>query len=390
MTPDATGYDMHGALVSGPSPLRPAWSASTFGALRIVVRWLVVTLRWLVKSAAVLILAIGGAATVYHRVALEFATTRPPIAAIDLDPLFFDRSPVVVTYAVGGETLSLGTTADDVRANLTLWRRMTLADWNGVPQALREEALDNMLERHQQMLMDPPTWDTMDAVAWDWVPQPVRTVAYRRMVEYWAGFYDVGAKYALPPGLIADTLAAIVMTESWFNHRGTLVNDDGTRDIGLAGASEFARERVRELHEIAMVDIHFADDDYFNPWMATRFVAVWMTLLLDETSGDLPTAVRAYNRGTARAHDTLGAAYSDMVQQRLVRFIRNRQSPPSWDYVWRKSRALELREWPWVKKARTQHSNPQHRTLTSSPATSTPVGSSSPKEDSPRVSGDQD
>ena len=127
----------------------------------------------------------------------------------------------------------------------------------------------------------------MHARDWDLVPQPMRTVAYRQMVAYWAGYYDVGGRYGLPPRLVADTLAAIVMSESWFNHRGIFVNRDGSRDIGLAGASDFARERVRQLHKLGLVDVQLADVDYYNPWVATRFVAIWMTLLLDEAAGDL-------------------------------------------------------------------------------------------------------
>lgn len=310
--------------------------------------------RWLLALGVLALLAAGGAALAHRELERRLATTPPTVPRVDILELFTDDTPVRITFTADWQKVPITTTRDALRRDWPLWRHMHFEDWDTVPAPLREEALEAMLARYQYLLTDPEVWDRMDAHAWDPVPQPIRALAYRHMCQYWSGYYDVGGEQGIPRGLMADTLSAIVMAESWFDHRAINTNQWGNRDLGVAQASDGARERFRELYDAGVVDVLLDDEDYFNPWKGTRFTARWVDLLLPEVSGDLDMAIRAYHRGVPRALalEEVAERYLETVRQRRRRYIRNQGDSPSWSYLWQRDRALIGEAWPWIRAQR--------------------------------------
>jgi hypothetical protein len=178
------------------------------------------------------------------------------------------------------------------------------------------------------------------------------------MLEYWTGYYGLARGSGLPPQLVSDTLAAIVMQESWFDHRAVNVNPFGNRDLGVAQASDRARARINELHARDVVDVAFTDEEYFDPWKGTRFVALWVALLLDECDGDLETSIRAYHRGTRRALEGDGEEYLALVRKRYRRLVRTPTRPDAWAYLVSRDRELTRRTWPWLGRSAASGSPP--------------------------------
>jgi hypothetical protein len=254
----------------------------------------------------------------------------PEVAERSAYAVLFDSEPVRVPITADWQKVDVLVPRYAVTSDVTLWRRMHVEDWDRLPADLRQAGLEAMFARFRWVLGGPSLWRVMTPAQWDLVPQPVRAAAYIRMVTAWIRWYGVGEMYGLPARLVDDTAAAIVMSESWFEHRGAFLNTDGTRDLGLAGASAYCRRVLTALHARGRVDFSMTDADYFNPWRATRALAVWLSVTLDEADGNLTLAIRAYHVGISRARRGAGRAYAAGVIRRRRRYIRLDGAPPAW------------------------------------------------------------
>jgi hypothetical protein len=279
------------------------------------------------------------------------ATTLPAVATVRVADLYIDTTPVHLTITAAWQKVSFVATRDMVLSDATLWRTMQLEDWGSVPAPLQRDGLHAVLARYSGFLSDPHVWDRLTPEDWDLVPHPIRVLAFRHMTEYWRGYYGVGDEHGIPPRLVSETLAAIVMAESWFEHRAVNTNPWGNRDVGVAQASDGARSRMRAWFHAGDVDVLLSDAHYFNPWHGTRFVAVWMKWLLDQGSGDLDFAVRAYHRGPSGAARGEGAEYLDVVRRRR-RFLRDRDHPGAWGHLQERDRRFIVDAWPWLTAPR--------------------------------------
>jgi hypothetical protein len=289
--------------------------------------------RW---GAVLAVLAVAGALLSLLRL-YDFASSREtpsPVRPPNLLRALSDLRPIEVTLTTPDWTkVREVVTVDRLRTDHTLWRQMHFGDWDGVPRAMREPALLAMTRAYASALEGPRTWRRMSAADWDDVPQPIRAMAYLRMIWFWAATEDLGAEFGLAREALAQTVAAIVMAESWFEHRAMNENPWGNRDLGLAQCSDHCRAVLAEM--ALNGDIAFAptDADYFNPWFGTRIATVWLERELLRANGDVDLATRAYHRGLDSAMDERGDAYVARVHRLRERYIRTQGPSQSWRFL---------------------------------------------------------
>lgn len=259
--------------------------------------------------------------------------TYPPVAPPDLAAALADERPVTVTITTptwDRETVTV--TVDTVRSDRRLWRQMHLGDWDAVSISLRERALETMLVGYAPVLRRAE-WEGMGTADWDVVPQPMRAAAYLRMVHHWTAARAVGAEFGYSTAQMAQTIAAIVMAESWFEHRAFNENRYGNRDLGLAQCSDYCRRTVAAMAEAGELPFAPTDADYFDPRIGSYIATIWFERELQRAEGDVSLAIRAYHRGLDAAMDEKGDLYLAKVERLRDQYIRTQRASPSWAYL---------------------------------------------------------
>ena len=293
------------------------------------------TRRRRVGALIVTALITVGAAAGFSRLH-EFVSERDlPAAAPAPTPLHsvVDRRLVTVTLTTPEWTkVHEVVTVSALRTDRRLWRQMHIGDWDRIPAEIREPALRNMITAYGPVLAGPRTWRNMTAGDWDAVPQPIRAMAFLRMVWHWSVAEKVGVDFGLQPRRMAHSIGAIVMAESWFEHRAVNVNEWGT-DLGLAQCSTFCQRIVAAMGLTGMIRFVPSEADYFNPWVATRIATIWFKRELIRAEGDVNLAIRAYHRGIDDAMDEKGDVYLARVLRLREQYIREQTASATWRFL---------------------------------------------------------
>jgi hypothetical protein len=278
---------------------------------------------------------MAAAALVKVHVFVSFIELPARAASPDAVRAMSDLRPVQVTMTTPSWTKVRATvTVDLLKTDHRLWRQMHFDDWDRMAPELRDIGLAAMFRAHGAVLESGPRrWRAMTATDWDVVPQPIRAMAYLRMIWHWAAAEGVGVEFGLSPARLAQTIAAIVMTESWFEHRAVNQNRWGNRDLGLGQCSDYCRDTIGEMAARGEIGIAPSAADYFNPWVATQVATIWFERELHGAAGDVDLAIRAYHRGLDAALDDRGTVYHTRVVRLREQYVRTQRASESWRFL---------------------------------------------------------
>lgn len=231
------------------------------------------------------------------------------------------NKPIQATITVSWKKIPFTVTARDIDHNGIFWRNAYISDWDVVPKDPREKGLQKMLEKYGVFIQNEVVWEKMTRSDWDTVPQPIRSMAFMKMLNYWSSVH-----VSKPDD--TDTLKAIVMGESWFEHNA--VNEQrGNKDVGLSQASDYARKAINRIYKRNMIE-----EDYLDPFKATEAATLWFSRMLQEVRGDRNLAVRAYNKGIGRARNGDGTEYLENTDRIRNEYIRNMGNSSSWQFLY--------------------------------------------------------
>lgn len=292
---------------------------------------------------AVVLLLCLGAGYGGFRLHRFVTSSNAPLAPVPPTPLraLSDLRPVDITVTTPSwKKVPYVVTVDRLRTDHTLWARMHFDDWDKVPVEIREPALLAMVRSYRPLFAGPAVWRQMAVTRWDRIPQPIRAMAYLRMIWFWARQEALGAEFGMSPTRLAATVGAIVMAESWFEHRATNENQWGNRDLGLAQCSDHCRAVLETMAEDGQLPFDPSEADYFDPWTATRIATIWFERELLRADGDVDLAIRAYHRGMDNAMDEKGDAYHARVVRLREAYIRSQEASPTWRFLASRIRPL--------------------------------------------------
>jgi hypothetical protein len=278
-------------------------------------------------------LALLASAAALHRFASARETPESPAPPDFRRPIGNIPTVEITTTTPAWTKERLVVTIDRLRTDPALWRQMHFNDWDKVPQSIREPALRSMVRASARIFQGPDVWQAMTIEQWDDVPQPIRAMAYLRMIWHWTEIEGVGEELGYEPPMLAPTVSAIVMAESWFEHRAVNENLWGNRDLGLAQCSDYCRATIAAMARSGAIDFAPAEADYFEPLVATRVATVWFERELRLAGGDVNLAIRAYHRGIDNAMDERGDVYLARVRRLRERYIRTQRASASWRFI---------------------------------------------------------
>ncbi|MCC7043458.1 MAG: transglycosylase SLT domain-containing protein [Acidobacteria bacterium] len=291
---------------------------------------------WLPAAAAALLLAGATSAVAARRFVFDVPLATVP--SVDIVRAFYDTTPIRITTTMAWTTTPETVEVHRLHTDWTVWRRMFFRDWDGLSDPPRRTALGAMIDHYRPLLTDRTAGAALTSSDWDLVPQPIRAMAFVNMIEHWAARYRPGRQFGLDEAEVLRTIKAICMSESWFEHRAVNTNSDGSSDVGLAQASRYARLVTQRWTAAGLWDLPMDDEDYLNPWHATRWLVAWFNLMLDEADGDIELAIRAYNVGRPRAR-TEGEPYLRVVLARRARYFEGPSGSPTWQILSESRRA---------------------------------------------------